>query len=48
MNTAAWIVFVLAIVIIASVAVLAVRRSSRPEYPGRTPGGDSPDGQNNP
>lgn len=48
MDTPVLIIFIIAIAIILGIAVATMRRSSRANGSGRTPGADSPDGSNNP
>ena len=48
MDTPVLIIFIIAVAIIVSIAIVTMRRSSHARGSGRTTGGDSPDGSNHP
>jgi hypothetical protein len=48
MDTPVLIILIIAIAIIIGIAAITMRRSSHARGSGRTSGGDSPDGSNNP
>ena len=48
MDTPVLIIFIIAVAIIVSIAIITMRRSRHARGSGRTTGGDSPDGSNHP